>query len=95
MIKPSGVPRFCEELDAREGWIGLDVPKHRWVRQHVALRVAREDRRQVEAKAIDVHLSHPIAQAVDDHSPHDGVIRIQRIAAASVVGIPGAIGLSM
>ena len=46
--------------------------------------VARQDRRQVEAEAVDVHLLDPVAQAVDDHPPDDRVVGVERVAACRV-----------
>ena len=52
--------------------------------------IARQDRRQIKAEAIDVHFLDPVAQAIDNHPPHDRMIGIQRVAAAGVVGVPRA-----
>src|SRR5215207_9738971 len=46
------------------------------------VRLASEDGREVEAKAVDVHLLRPVAQAVHDELKHAGV--------AEVDGVPGA-----
>ena len=39
--------------------------------------VARQHRSQVEAEAVDVHLADPVAQAVENQAPDDGLIGIQ------------------
>jgi len=44
-------------------------------------------RGQVETEAIDVHLCRPIAQAIQDQPPHDGLVAVERVAAPRVVGI--------
>ena len=49
--------------------------------------VARQDRREIEAEAVDVHLRHPIAQAILDQPAHDRLVGVQRVAAAGVVGV--------
>ena len=52
-----------------------------------AVAAAGEDRSQVEAKSIDLHLLDPIAQAVDDQ-PADGAVGgLQGVAGAAVVGV--------
>ena len=56
----------------------------------MAGRVAGQDRRQVEAEAVDVHLLDPVAQAVHDQPPDDRVVGVERVAAAGVVGVPRA-----
>ena len=38
-----------------------------------------------------MHLLNPITDAVNDHSPDDGMIGIERISAAAVVGIARAV----
>ena len=45
----------------------------------------RQDRCQVEAEPVDVHLLGPVAQAVDDEGPHGGVVAVEGVAAAGVV----------
>ena len=52
--------------------------------------VARQDRRQVEPEAVDVHLLDPVAQAVHDHPADDRVVGVERVAAAGVVGVARA-----
>ena len=56
----------------------------------MARRVAGQDRRQVEAEAVDVHLLDPVAQAVHDHPADDRMIGVERVAAAGVVGVTRA-----
>ena len=46
-----------------------------------ALRLARERRREVEAEAVDVHLGHPVAEAVHHELQHLRVPHVQRVAA--------------
>ena len=41
-----------------------------------AIRLAREDRAEIEAEAVDMGLVHPIAQAVGDHLDDADVIRL-------------------
>ena len=38
-----------------------------------------------------MHFLDPVAEAVHDHPPDDGMIRIQRVPAAGVIGIAGAV----
>jgi hypothetical protein len=37
-----------------------------------------------------MHFRDPVAQAVNDQTADDGVIGVERVAAAGVVGVPGA-----
>ncbi len=53
--------------------------------------VARQDRGEVEAEAIDMHLRDPVPQAVEDHAPHDRLIGVQRVAGAAVIGVVRAV----
>jgi hypothetical protein len=72
----------------------LDAGQHR-VLQHGALKkgpsrskpviAAAQHRRQVEAEAVDVHLLHPVAQAVHHQLQHARVAHVQRVAAAAPV----------
>src|SRR5690606_30136770 len=59
----SQIPRLGDELHAREHRILLDGGKK--PREAVELEgVTRQRRREVEAEAVDVHLRHPVAQAI-------------------------------
>ena len=87
LIEAGRVPRFGDQLGAGQQRIRLDVPEHRRVRQRMARLVARQDRREIEAEAVDVHLGHPVAQAVLDQPAHDRLVGVQRVAAAGVVGV--------
>ena len=49
--------------------------------------LARQRARQVEAEAVDVHLEHPVAQAVHDQLQHLRALHVQRVAAAGEVHV--------
>ena len=51
------------------------------------VQLARERARQVEAEAVDVHLEHPVAQAVHDQLQHLRALHVQRVAAAGEVHV--------
>ena len=53
--------------------------------------VAGQDRSEVEAEPIDMHLSDPVAQAVEDHTAHDGMIGVKRVAGAAIIGVLRAV----
>ena len=53
--------------------------------------LAREDRREIEAKAIDVHLCDPVSQTVQDHPAHDWLVSVKCVPGATVVGVLAAI----
>ena len=62
----------------------------RRVRQHLAVAAAPEDRGEVEAEAVHVHLGHPVAQRRQDLEAHHRVVAVERVAAAGVVEVlPG------
>ena len=93
LIEAGGVPRLGDELRAGERRIRFDVPQDRRVGHRMARRIARQDRREVEAEAVHVHLLDPVAQAVDDHAADDRMVGVERVAAAGVVGIPRPVAL--
>ena len=51
------------------------------------VRLARENRAQVEAKTIHMHLVDPVAQAVGDHLDDVRMRQIQRVAGAGIVDV--------
>src|SRR5262249_3893332 len=88
LIESGRIPRFRDELRAGQQRIRFDIPEDRRVGQRMTGRIAREDRREVETEPVDVHLGHPVAQAVLDHPAHDRLVGVQRIAAPGVVRVP-------
>ena len=52
-----------------------------------AVGLAREDRAEVEAEAVDMHLARPIAQAVGDHLDHARMAEVERVSGAGVVDV--------
>ena len=42
---------------------------------------------QIEAKAIDMHLRHPIAQAIHDELEHARMSHVERVAAAGEIHV--------
>ena len=51
------------------------------------VQLARQRARQVEAEAVDVHVEHPVAQAVHDELQHLRAAHVQRVAAAGEVQV--------
>ena len=51
------------------------------------VQLAREGAGQVEAEAVDVHLEHPVAQAVHDQLQHLRTLHVERVAAAGEVDV--------
>src|SRR5581483_4278259 len=71
-----GVPRLGDHLDAREDRVLADRLEERRVLR-VALVLARERRREVEAETVDVHLLGPVAERVGDHLQHARVTQVE------------------
>ena len=44
------------------------------------VQLAREHRREIEAEAVDVHLVHPVAQAVHDELDRARVLHVEAVA---------------
>ena len=70
--------------------VRLDIPEDRRVRHRSPRVVAGQDRRQVEPKAVDVHLLDPVPQTVHDHPADDRLVSIQSIPATGIVGVSRA-----
>ena len=51
------------------------------------VQLARQRARQVEPEPVDVHLLHPVAQAVHDELQHLRALHVQRVAAAGEVEV--------
>ena len=66
LVEPAGVPGLGDDLGVGQLVVELDVPEDRRVVHRAAVRPARQDRGEVEAEAVDVHLADPEAQALGD-----------------------------
>src|SRR5690606_22116669 len=68
---PAGpdIPRLADQLHVRERRVLHDRVEEAAPRIE-AVRLAAEDRAEIEAKPVDVHLEHPVAQRVHDHLKH-------------------------
>ena len=88
LVEPGRVPRLGDELHVGHDRVGGDRLEQRRVRQHLAVAAPPEDRGEVEAEAVDVHLGHPVAQRGQDLVAHHRVVAVERVAAARVVEVP-------
>ena len=87
LVKPRRVPRLGDQLGVGEHAVFDDQLDDRRLHEDVAVVVAAEDRRQVEAQAVHVHVGHPEAQAVHQELANDRVVAIYRVAAAGEVEV--------
>ena len=88
LVEPGRVPRLGDELHVGHHRVPGDRLEQRRVRQHLAVAAAPEDRGQVEAEAVHVHLGHPVAQRGQDLEAHDRVVAVEGVPAARVVEVP-------
>ena len=91
LVEPAGVPRLGDQLGAGQDRVGLDLPEDRRIGQRLAVLAARQDRREVEAEAVDVHLLDPVAEAVEDQPPDDRAVALERVAGPAEVGVGRAV----
>ena len=87
LVSPSRIPGLGDDLRVGEHRIFRDQFDDRRIRQDVAVAVAAEHARQVEAEAVDVVVVHPMSQAEEDQLADDRVIAVDRVAAAGVVAV--------
>ena len=78
------IPGLGDQLDARERRILQQRGEEARVRIK-ALAVTAERHAQVEAKAIDMKLAHPIAQRIERQLDHARVREIHGVAAARII----------
>ncbi len=72
------------------GILGNRFEKRR-VLQKLAGLPAGQNRGQVEAKSVDVHLGHPVAQAVEDEVAHHRMVTVEGVPDAGEVRVMGAV----
>src|SRR6185503_7846576 len=82
----AAIPRFGDELHAGEHRIlGTGLEKAALVVE--AVRLAREDRPEVEPEAVHVHLQRPVAQAVRYELDDARMAEIERVTGPGVVDV--------
>ena len=81
------VPGLRDDLGVGEGRILGDHFHDRRIRLDVAVAIAAQHARQVEAKAIDVVVVHPVTEAEEDQLADDRMVAVDRVAAAGVVAV--------
>ena len=85
------VPRLGDQLDLAEGRV-LAAGVEETAVLVEAVRLARQDCREVEAEAVDTHVVGPVAQAVHHHLQHAAVAEVHGIAGAGVVDVVPRVG---
>ena len=80
------IPRLRNQLHLRQHWILMDDVEERAEAIHLE-QLASERARQVEPEAVDVHLDHPVPQAVHDELQHLRALHVQRVPAAGEVHV--------
>ena len=83
------VPGLGDQLDPREHRVAADGAQESPVPLELAGPSAspRQGAGQVEAEPVDVHLRHPVAEAVQDQSQHVRMRGVERVAAAGEVDV--------
>jgi hypothetical protein len=80
------IPRLGNQLELADGGVLVnDVEKGAQSIDFVQL--TRKRAGEVESEAVDVHLEHPVPQAVHDELQHLRALHVQRVAAAGEVQI--------
>ena len=70
----------------------FDRPGQRRIRHQLAVLVAREHAGEIEAKAVDAQLLHPVLEAMHDECADQRMVAVHRVAATGVVAVAPAVG---
>ena len=87
LIKPAGIPSFGNKFAVGQDRVMRDGFEQRRIRQGMTLRIAAENRCQIEAEAVDVVFGRPVTKAVEDEIPDHGLVAIERVAATAEVQV--------
>ena len=83
-------PMLRQSVSFRLDRVCFDIPEDQWIALRFTMDVSGQYRSEVKAKSIDMHLLNPESKAVQDEASNNGVIRIERVTAAAIVGIAKA-----
>src|SRR5262249_37300286 len=87
-LKGASVPRLRNEPQLTQLWIARNFSEDRSMAPvERSIRISTENRCEIKAKTVDVHLAFPIAQAVHHHLAHVPFAKIQRVAGARIICI--------
>ena len=93
LVKPGCIPGLGNQLGIGQHRIVGQALQQRRILQHASILPAPQHRCQVEAESVDMHLHHPITQAIDDEVAHHRIVGVHRVAAAGVVHVLAANGI--
>lgn len=88
MERAARIPSLGDELDIPQDRILRDLLKKRRVIENLTVIPPSEDRGKVKPEPVDVRFHHPIAQTIDDIVADDGMVTVERVAAAREVAKP-------
>src|SRR6185295_17450456 len=74
LVESRRIPGLRDEPGAGQLRIRFDVPENWRPRHWMAGLVSRQNRRQIETEAVDVHFRYPVAQAVQNQPPHNRLV---------------------
>ena len=80
------VPGLCDQLHLRQHRVLVNDVEECPEPIHL-VQLARQRRREVEAKTVDVHVEHPVTQAVHDELQHARMHHIERVAGAREIHV--------
>ncbi len=87
LVQPARVPGLRDQLDVAEDGVERQALQQRGLVHRRAVLVPPQDRGQVEPETVHAVVDHPVAQAVQDHLLHDGMVAVERIATAAEIVI--------
>ena len=93
LVEAGRVPGLGDDLGVGEHRVLGDHLHHRRVGEHAAVPVAAEDRGQVEAEPVHVHVHHPPAERIHDQFADDHVVAVAGVAAAGKVEVGAGPGV--
>src|SRR4029453_460408 len=91
LIKAGRVPCLRDEFGSRKLRVRFNVPQYGRIRNQLSRLTTPKNRGEVKSEAVDAHFSDPIAEAVQDHSANNRMIRIKRVSRTAVIGVVRAI----
>src|SRR5579883_1958836 len=74
----AAIPRFRDQLDLRQKRVLPDRLEESALGLE-AVRLARQNRAEIEPESVDAHLARPIAQTVADHLDDPRMAEIERV----------------
>src|SRR5579859_2604579 len=91
LIEAGRIPGLHNEFGISKSFIQLNMPEDRRILDRPAISTTGQNRGLIEAKAIDVHLFHPVFQAFRDQLCRYRMVAFEGVSTACIIRVMASV----